>query len=339
MSDNCCCPSVIFGRGEGAPGPPGPEGPAGPAGPQGEPGESACVSTDSGNQLRVGQDGCLYVPPAVPPEPVLPVISLTNTTIVATEDGVFDPADYPGLQYIKVRAVGGGGGGAGVEEVVYGTTVAVGMSGSGGSYAESTFHAADLPGPITYTVGQGGAGLPQGAAQGDMAGDGGNTVFGPGETVLDAMLLALGGGGGGAIRDSTDLSQSNTARPFMAIRGAANPDHGTGLLASIGDITIPGGAGTTGLSLGAAVLGAGNTLVIGGAGGTTHMSGRTADDVTLHRGAQGWAQGTSTVDGTIRYGAGGTGRASAFDGIDENGYDGADGILFIEVVQLQVSVP
>lgn len=51
----CCC---------GVQGPAGPEGPAGPQGPAGE---GACISTDDGNQITEGSDGCLYVAPAAEP--------------------------------------------------------------------------------------------------------------------------------------------------------------------------------------------------------------------------------------------------------------------------------
>lgn len=54
MSCNDCCPPVILG-GTGQPGPQGPEGPTGPPGP------GVCVSTDPGNALQVGTDGCMYV--------------------------------------------------------------------------------------------------------------------------------------------------------------------------------------------------------------------------------------------------------------------------------------
>lgn len=68
MSCNNCCPPVIVsnGGGTGAPGPEGPPGDPGPPGEPGAPGKGACISTDPGNALAEGADGCLFVPEPSP---------------------------------------------------------------------------------------------------------------------------------------------------------------------------------------------------------------------------------------------------------------------------------
>lgn len=375
MSCDNCCPPIIFGGGSGEPGPAGPagpagpEGPAGPAGPAGEPGpegpagppgEGACISTDAGNQLQEGTDGCLYVPEPAAAETCvsdlpdntatlddngcvhvpLPQVEMRAQTLVYEEDGVFDPADYPGLQYIRVRAVGGGGGGVAVDPVEYGTTVAVGSSGGGGSYAESTFNAADLPGPVSFTIGQGGAGTDAGQSG---AQNGGHTVFGQpeGGSLLDAMVLAVGGqGGNSSTNDPSDPGGTpyNGPKTHAATRGTPNAEHPGGLLQSIGQLTVPGGSGGPSWALGAAVLGAGNTIGVGGSGGGNPLAGQVSGEVVVHRDGQGWAQGVSTSTGTIRWGAGGNARVSAISGTnDGTGYPGHAGVLIIDVVQLTVT--
>lgn len=342
----------------GAEGPPGPQGPPGPPGP---PGEGACISTDPGNALQEGTDGCLYVAEPAPAEVCvsgqpdntaslddngcvyvpLPQVQMTAQMLVYTEDGDFDPAAYPGLQYIRVRAVGGGGGGVAVESPEYGDTIAVGVAGAGGSYAESLFNASDLPaGPIPIEIGQGGEGL-DGGQVGQRPG--GHTTFGrpPGGSLLDSLVLAVGGQGG--LAGSNDPGDpggtpTNGGKAWTAVRGNPNPDHINGLLQSKGQITVPGGAGGASVALGSAILGTGNTLAIGGAGGGNPLSGVVANEVTTYRNGTAHANGVSTPTGNIRYGAGGSARVSAFPGINDNtGYDGAPGLLVIEVVQLVVT--
>lgn len=335
-----------------------PDGPVRP----GPDGLTVCLSEQEDNTLTQDEDGCLYVPP---PEaaPVcvseeedntaalddagcvyvpLPQVQMTAQMLVYEEDGEFNPADYPGLQYIRVRAVGGGGGGSAVRPVDYGTDVAVGMAGGGGSYAESLFNAADLPaGPIPFVVGQGGA-----AANAEDLGEpaGGHTIFGQpeGGSLLDSLLLAVAGQGGRANDNDPsdpDGTPGNGPKDFGAWRGQPNYDHASGLLVSVGQITVPGGNGGVTWALGASVLGAGQTLAVGGSGGGNPLSGAVASEVTIHRdGGPGYVQGVSTQTGTIRYGAGGNARVSGTAGTsDGTGYAGHAGVLVIEVVQLTVT--
>lgn len=86
-----CCPPIITG---GPPGPEGPPGPQGPEGPPGPAGEGACISTDAGNVLQEGTDGCLYV---AEPAPAAPCVAPASEDVLAVDaDGclslVTDPS-------------------------------------------------------------------------------------------------------------------------------------------------------------------------------------------------------------------------------------------------------
>ncbi|MFE0763689.1 glycine-rich domain-containing protein [Streptomyces smyrnaeus] len=288
------------------------------------------MSAEPDNTATLDPQGCVHVP--------LPKVEMTAEMVVYEADGTFDPAAYPGLQYVRVRAVGGGGGSVGAGPVTYGSTIAVGSSGGAGSYAESVLTAAQLPaGPIPVWVGDGGAGAPYG----QNAGNGTLSSFGGDPTPpLTGLVVALWGLGGGS---GNDPSQPGTnihdAKTFMGLRGSPNLEHSSPV-SSIGQLVIPGGAGDPSWGLGEDVLGPGSTLAIGGTGGTTPLSGRVAGEVSIHRGGGGaWAQGISTFSGNLPYGTGGAAPVSRIDGTaaEPDGYDGAPGVVIVEVVQLTVT--
>lgn len=314
---------------QGPQGEPGPEGPAGPEGPQGPPGEDACISTDDGNQLVEGTDGCLFVP-----EPQFR-IEQTAEMLVYEEDGTFNPADYPDAQYVRVRMVGGGGGSSGAAAIVPGEQASVGVAGAAGSYAESLFNIADLPAePIPVWVGKGGA-AGQGAPAGGTptAGAPGTwSNFGGGQTTPNwGLVTAMWGLGGGTLPElgpNTDWAISGGSPPF---------DH-AGAFKSRGQFTVWGGAGEPSFELGPDVVGPNATFGIGGAGGTNLLSGRIANAYYVRRpDGSGRSSGGSTSTGNVPYGGGGAAPVGTFDrpnGVD--GKPGADGVVIVEVYSARI---
>jgi len=95
----------------------------------------------------------------------------------------------PTLKAIKVTMVsGGGGGGAGSGNTL---STGSGAGGGGGGAGNGYFPAASIPGPLTITVGAGGAAVnAPGPTAGQAGGSGGTSSFG-------ALFSITGGGGGG----------------------------------------------------------------------------------------------------------------------------------------------
>lgn len=192
---------------------------------------------------------------------------------------VFNPAAYPWLVrvFVRVQAAGGGSGGA---ESQAGELVAR-PGGAGGGYSESLLDVGTLGGPVSVTVGAGGA---PGVGN-NPGGDGGDSSFG-------TLVTALGGQGG-----SANMTSGNT--PGTA-SGIAAPLAGTG-----GHI-MGGGAGTGAIRLN-------GTQGMSGAGGDSHLGhggfGRaTSGPGTAPRGRGGGAGGALAIGVAAEDGAqGGTG--------------------------------
>ncbi|MBT3161511.1 hypothetical protein HTV80_00080 [Streptomyces sp. Vc74B-19] len=339
----------------GAEGPPGPQGPEGPPGP---PGEGACISTDPGNALQTGTDGCLALitDPAGPVRPgdngltlclsddpsnaaqldddgcllvpavepgALPRVTLTTQVVTFNESGTFNPADYPGLQSVRVRAVAGGGGAAGIPAVSEGN-VFVGQAGAGGTYAESVINAADLPGPIPVTVGAGGAGVAVSPTQTMRAGRGEDSSFGTlvvannGNPLLGATSNPSTGGGIGS----------------QMYRPGASGNVGS----SVGQILIPGENGGAAFAFGQDPLNPGNILIACLPGGASALSRPTAG------GSASWTSaGGAMTPGAPQNGlAPGGGAPAPHSGLPAAndavaGGDGASGVVIVEVTMLTVT--
>lgn len=309
-----------------------PEGPLRP----GDDGLTVCVSEQGDNQTRLDPQGCVYTP--------LPQIEMRTEMVVYEDDGTFDPADYPGLQYIRVRAVGGGGGSGGGVESDRGENITITQPGGAGSYAEDVFNADELPaGPIPVWVGKGGAGGEKTSPGGTPTpgGDGTWSSFGGSASLPDTsgLVIAVGGLGGGA----EDGGWTGRVTNFGATSGRANPDHVPSPLRSKGKIVVPGGAGSPSFALGPEVLGAGATLAVGGAGGINPLSGANAGSMSLYDDSDpdrnGYAYGGSTMEGNVPYGGGGTSTVGAHPGsVGPQGNPGADGVVIVEVVTARLSV-
>ncbi|MFJ4702814.1 hypothetical protein ACIP5N_32140 [Streptomyces sp. NPDC088768] len=390
MSCNDCCPPIIFGTGSG--GTPGPQGPPGPAGPQGP---GACVSTDPGNALQEGTDGCLYVAESTAPEvcvaadsadvlavdadgclslttdpagPIrpgeagltlclsddpgqtaaldgdgcllvtggpaaLPLVTMTTAVEVFTGDGTFDPAAYPGLQYVRVRVQGAGGGstGSGSNAGPVGSDwVSIGVAGGGGAYAESLLNAADLTGPIAVTVGAGGAE----SAVNVNAGAGGGSAFG-------TLVTAPGGSGGQYIGTGVPASWDDARARFNQSGGAGG----------VGQLRIPGGSASPGFAIGGRVFNdstltngqaIGTKISVGGGGGGSVLGAASRGGLSSSGAGD---EPTIGVGGALGYGGGAPAPASASGaGVGggtpspaQMGRDGAPGVVVVEVYQLQVT--
>lgn len=195
---------------------------------------------------------------------------------------VFDPSAYPWLASVKVRVQGAGGGSAGARAAANQSVWRAG--GAGGSYSEGFFPAAALGGPVTVTVGAGGA---AGAAANGVGGAGSASSFG-------ALITATGGAGGNASMPS--------GATITTASGIPGPAAGTG-----GYLNIGGGSSGGAIRL-SAVVG------IGGAGGDSHLGSGGAQRATagvgnFPRGYGGGAGGSVAAGGTSQPGYVGGGGA------------------------------
>lgn len=193
----------------------------------------------------------------------------------------FTKAAFPGLRFVRVRAIGGGGGSASVNAGA-GVGVARG-GGGGGGYAESWIAATALPAITPITVGAGGAG---GAGGGNNPGSvGGQSDFG-------AFVTAVGGSGSIAIA--------------VAVAGFVVSDGGIGGAGNIGDINIAGGNGQDGVQWSSTQRIGGE----GGAGGGYGSSGKANYNLgtglagTRHGGG---ASGPAAFNGSFAGSAGASG--------------------------------
>lgn len=136
-------------------------------------------------------------------------------TVVFTSSGSFTKADYPGLQFVRVYAQGGGGLGGGAQETV-GSQWCLGSGGGAGACGVGVVAAASLASTETVTVGAGLAGA---------GGVGGGTA---GASSFGAFVSGSGGKGG------------LVGTPGTTPGSVAGADPQTG---GTGDYVIPGGPG------------------------------------------------------------------------------------------------
>ncbi|MFC8332731.1 glycine-rich domain-containing protein, partial [Streptomyces olivaceus] len=265
-------------------------------------------------------DGCLLVPAAEPTP--LPVITMTTQVVTFEESGTFTPADYPGLQYVRVRAVAGGGGAAGIFASPAGE-VHIGQAGGGGTYAESVINAADLPGPVPVTVGAGGTGVP---ARDDLtlrAGMGDPSSFG---------ALVVAANGSAALGTFTGLGQKGNSHELFRPGGPRTRG------GSVGQIIVNGEQGGDGIGFGPDALGPEHLLIGCAYGGRSFLSLRASG------GSATWDAGGGAVVppvGPNANGWGGGAPAPHSGGGQANeaiaGGDGSSGVVIVEVYQLQVT--
>lgn len=236
---------------------------------------AVCVCTD---RLEVTDDGRLCVIPGS--------LGLRQRVIFHTPgEHIFDPAAYPYAARIFVRVQAAGGGSAGA--VAEAGELVARPGAAGGGYSESLIEMSSLGGPVTVTVGAGGA-----AGVGNTpGGDGGDSSFG-------TLVVALGGQGGTA-----NMTSGNT---LGTTTGIAAPTAGTG-----GHI-MGGGAGHGAIRLT-------GTQGMAGAGGDSHL------------GHGGYGRGTNGPGSLPRGRGGGAGGALAIGAASQDGAQGGDGIVIIDL--------
>jgi len=174
--------------------------------------------------------------------------------------------------YVYVEAIGGGGGGGGG---------ASSSGGGGGGFNFAVLRVSDLSGPVTVTVGAGGA----------AGGAGGNTTFG---TYLTARGGALGGAGAGSGGLSGDYTAAETSS--WASGGGGNGTAGSA--GGAGGSCIKGGGGGGGD--GSASAGAGGASQDGGAGGAGSAAGTGTAGAQPGGGGGAGGGGTGGVGGAGR---------------------------------------
>jgi hypothetical protein len=151
-----------------------------------------------------------------------------------------------GLKAVKVTVVGGGGGGGNLSTPP-GFRVGAGGAGGGGA-AIRYIPAPSIPGPVSVTIGSGGAGRPSGTSPTGVGTSGGTSSFG-------AFASATGGAGG-----------TGTGSAPAILPG------GAGGVGSSGDLNIggQGGGGGGAMDSDGNVLGeqvgAGGSSILGGGG-------------------------------------------------------------------------
>jgi hypothetical protein len=153
-----------------------------------------------------------------------------------------------GLKAVKVTVVGGGGGGGG------GAGGGGGYGAGGGGAAIEYLDAPAIPGPVSVTVGSGGAALP----------DRGNGNAG-GTSSFGSFCSATGGGGGGERQDvggGTGGIGSGGSFNVQGDAGDTGPDSNNGFCPG-GGSSILGGGGRGSINNGAASNGG----IYGGGGG------------------------------------------------------------------------
>lgn len=226
-----------------------------------------------------------------------PQYGLHVQTVVFTADGTFAKADYSGLRYVRVRAIGGGGKGGSALNTSTGE-VSVGGGAGGGGYAEAVVAAASLATSETVTVGVGGTTAPSGNGE-----DGTASSFG-------THAVASGGGGG------------DTSALITGAFGGALP--GAGAVGTSGGILAGGSAGSPGHGS------ATSNRAHGGTGGGTPLGGGGKGGNALT------ATGSSGEAGRS-YGAGGGGAANRASETAKAGGNGANGVVIVEVFRQATS--
>lgn len=236
--------------------------------------------------------------------------------VVFTVDDEFDPTAYPGLRAVLARAQAGGAGSSGTQATTVAEQVHVGMSGAGGTYAESLIQAADLgTAPVPVTVGAGGVGAPASTA-------GNNQFAGVGDTSsFGAFVIAENAGFG-----------AQTSAIFGPTTGVMlQPGLSNGVGASVGDLIIRGEPGEKGFAMGPDVLAPGAIAIFAGAGGSSHLGAAVA-------GGNAVSNSSGTDPGVVGqlYGGGASAPHSGLVGIApaHMGQDGGDGVVIVDIYRL-----
>lgn len=151
---------------------------------------------------------------------------------------------------VEVQAGGGAGGGAALTGL---SETSSGGGGQGGAYARRWITPADVPSPVTITIGAGGTGVTGGAGN-----IGGTSSFG-------TLVSAAGGAGGSAVGASGTSNCSAGGDSVQAVTG---------------DIGIRGQGGGFGVKLGTSGAG-------GGHGGSSHLGGGGASRASSGAGLPG----------------------------------------------------
>jgi len=235
---------------------------------------------------------------------VVPSEAPVATTITAT-----GTTAYPiptGATRIEVTLWGAGGGGGSGRCGVAGAARSGGLGGWGGVPVTKTFPVSALSGPVTVTVGTGGAGgaAVSATADGNPGVAGGNTTFG-------AYLRALGGYGGlgGTAAGTTFV----TGAASIIQSGGMFPPQGTSVTAAATQVASPVSV------IGGAPGGSGGSLSTGNAellGGVSAWAGvadpaLVAPDAPAAAGVAGAAGRNSAVAGIAGYGGNGGGPSAA----------------------------
>ncbi len=251
------------------------------------------------------------------------------TIVVLTGSGSWQPP--AGLASIhRVVVVGGGGGGGGSEQYGY-----PGGGGGGGGVVVAEGFAITPDAPISYSVGNGGAG---GAAGDHNPGTSGqDTTFG--------SITAIGGGGGGALGPGLD-GGSGGGGSWRSVGGSAlQPGSVQGGFGNAGGAAeddwpaYPGGGGG-----GAGSAGADATPSTAGAGGAGHayagevygsVGGGASYDNSgggaggVNAGAGGSEGSESGGAGVSTFGGGGGGGAGSDIGAGSGGAGGSGTIILV----------
>lgn len=184
-------------------------------------------------------DWVAFIAASLPTSPVgalLRVIVLTGGASLAKSVG---------CTRARVRLVAGGGGGAGAA-----TGVTVGGGGAAGGYAE--LFTLTIPATWTYAIGPAGT---AGSGSPTNGGDGGNTTFSDGVTLVTAF-----GGGGGKVGTFPLQGAAATISTNGTINGSGNP----------GDVPRNPGLNSGG--------GQGGSSLLGGAGGRVVLASSAANN-------------------------------------------------------------
>ena len=211
-------------------------------------------------------------------------------TVVFTADGNFVKADYPWLTHVRVRVQAAGAAGGGTPATST-SEWAAGGGGGGGGYSEVTIAVADLATSETVQVGVKGTGV-----SGADGNDGEDSLFG-------TQGKAIGGFGG-------TVGNVVATNAFTSKSGGLGGSTGT----AIGDLTMDGGAGDSGVGWSQYSIGQD-----GGSGGESIMGGR--------------ARGGKQDGGSwgLNYGGGGGGSAIYASQAATAGAQGGDGVVVVEL--------
>jgi hypothetical protein len=250
--------------------------------------------------------------------------------VLLTAGGSWSPPDWARL--LSVTAVGGGGGG-GAGAFGTGGLRNGGGGGGGGGLSTALWRSADLPGPLTVSIGAGGAAEVDGGETVIMAG--GATLLsarggGAGQTGASGGAGGPGGQGllGGNGGGSTSASAAGGAGDAFAAP-AASGGGGAGGSLDGGGTAYPGGTGGAGGLLACpAIGGTGGSSAVGGAGGAP------AVPVSISGGGGGGGSAASAgvgfnggVGGPRGAGGGGGGAGVSSGGVGGAGAAGAVLIL------------